>query len=214
MASRRYFTKLDHILIELCSGINAVFGSPSGNRPNPAESLAEPNLNNHELKQSIGYMRVNHCGEVCAQALYDGQCSVATNPEIKAFLKQAAKEETDHLNWCHQRLIELNGRRSLLNPIWYGGAYVTGVAAGLLGDEWSLGFVEETEKQVETHLQGHLDKLPPQDLKSRAIVEQMQQDEIEHGKHAHQRGARELPSAIKKLMRLQAKAMTNIAYWI
>jgi ubiquinone biosynthesis monooxygenase Coq7 len=159
-------------------------------------------------------MRVNHCGEICAQALYQGQALTARNPAARAALEQAAAEETDHLAWTAQRIGELGGRVSLLNPLWYAGSFALGAAAGLLGDKWSLGFLAETERQVEGHLEGHLDRLPPQDAKSRAIIDQMKADEARHARAAVEHGAAELPEPVKSAMKLGSRVMTRTAFWI
>jgi len=157
-------------------------------------------------------MRVNHAGEVAAQALYQGHAMVARDPTIEQQMQRAANEEFDHLAWCEQRLTELNSRPSLLSPIWYSGAFAIGAASGILGDKWSLGFIAETEKQVCAHLDSHLDNLPDNDDKSRAIVRQMRDEEEEHGENAIEAGAAELPEPLRRLMKLTAKVMTNTAY--
>jgi ubiquinone biosynthesis monooxygenase Coq7 len=157
---------------------------------------------------------VNHAGEIAAQALYQGQALVARNPRVRDALLSAGREETDHLAWTQQRLTELHSRPSLLDPLWYAGSFAIGVAAGLAGDRASLGFIEETERQVEGHLDGHLEQLPPNDTRSRAIVEQMRTDEIAHGRKAHELGASELPLPVRKLMHLTSRVMTRSAYWI
>ena len=157
-------------------------------------------------------MRVNHAGEVAAQALYQGHAMVARDPNIEQQMQRAANEEFDHLAWCEQRLTELNSRPSLLSPIWYSGAFAIGAASGILGDKWSLGFIAETEKQVCAHLDSHLEKLPDNDDKSRAIVKQMRDEEEEHGENAIEAGAAELPAPLQRLMQLTAKVMTNTAY--
>jgi ubiquinone biosynthesis monooxygenase Coq7 len=159
-------------------------------------------------------MRVNHAGEVAAQALYHGQALVARDPEVRAFMLEAAREEGDHLAWCRERLVALGSRPSLLDPAWYAGSLAIGALAGLAGDALSLGFIRETERQVEGHLEEHLVRLPAADGASRAILEQMRTDEIAHGAHAEGRGAREQPAPLKGLMRLTSKVMTATAYWI
>jgi ubiquinone biosynthesis monooxygenase Coq7 len=159
-------------------------------------------------------MRVNHVGEVCAQALYQGQALTARNPEARAALEEAAREETDHLAWCEDRLNELGGRKSLLNPLWYAGSFALGATAGVLGDKWNLGFLAETERQVEAHLDEHLRQLPEQDAKSRAIVEQMKEDEIRHAQTAVHYGAAELPPPVKLAMRSMSMVMKRIAHRI
>jgi ubiquinone biosynthesis monooxygenase Coq7 len=159
-------------------------------------------------------MRINHVGEICAQALYDSQAQFAKNSAVRQQLQQAAREEEDHLAWTAERLAELGSRPSLLNPLWYAGSYAIGAVAARLGDAQSLGFVVETERQVEAHLAGHLDDLPAQDVKSRAIVQQMHTDEIAHGQKAQAMGAAEMPFPAKILMRTMAKVMTTTAYYI
>jgi ubiquinone biosynthesis monooxygenase Coq7 len=159
-------------------------------------------------------MRVNHCGEICAQALYQGQALASENEQLKRALEQAAREEEDHLAWAERRIAELGGRTSLLNPLWYAGSLAIGFAAGKAGDAWNLGFLKETERQVEAHLQGHLDRLTPDDLRTRAVVEAMQRDEAQHARTAEALGARELPGPIKALMRASAKVMTSLSYRI
>lgn len=212
--NHRHYTPLDHVIMQVNNGLAALFSDVKSSRANPAKNLQEPTLNCDEKKQSIGYMRVNHTGEVCAQALYNGQAVTARSEETRAMLKKASLEETDHLSWCHERLKELGGHRSYLNVFWYGNSFLVGMIAGLAGDQWSLGFVEETEKQVAAHLESHLKKLPTHDVKSRTIVTQMKADEMQHGASAKEAGAAELPTAIKKLMTLHAKVMTFTAYWI
>jgi ubiquinone biosynthesis monooxygenase Coq7 len=156
-------------------------------------------------------MRINHVGEVCAQALYQGQALTARNPEARAVLEEAAREETDHLAWCESRINELGGRKSLLNPLWYGGAFALGAVAGALGDKWNLGFLAETERQVEAHLDGHLQQLPEQDARSRAIVEQMKVDEAKHAQTALDHGGAPLPMPVKQVMRFAAEVMRKTA---
>jgi ubiquinone biosynthesis monooxygenase Coq7 len=159
-------------------------------------------------------MRVNHCGEVCAQALYQGQALASDNEQLKHALAQAAREEEDHLAWTDQRIAELGGRTSLLNPVWYAGSLAIGFAAGKAGDAWNLGFLKETERQVEAHLQGHLDRLTPRDARTRAVVEAMQRDEAQHARMAEALGARELPGLVRAAMRAVAKVMTRVSYRI
>lgn len=183
-------------------------------RPTPAQDHSEPPLNEDERRHVAGLMRVNHTGEVCAQALYQGQALTARLPEVRAEMEHAAKEEEDHLAWCEQRVHELGSHTSLLNPVWYAMSFGIGAAAGIAGDKWSLGFVAETEKQVCDHLQGHLSNLPKQDEKTRAIVSQMHKDEDEHMRMAMRAGAAELPPPVKKLMTAVSKVMTSTAYRI
>ncbi|MES2998626.1 MAG: 2-polyprenyl-3-methyl-6-methoxy-1,4-benzoquinone monooxygenase [Pseudomonadota bacterium] len=187
---------------------------PTATRPNPADSVSEAVLNPSERTHAAGLMRVNHVGEVCAQALYQGQAMTAHSSEIQKKLQEAAQEEVDHLTWCQQRLQELNTHPSYLNPFWYGSALLIGLIAGLLGDKVSLGFLAVTERQVEKHLHKHLQRLPLKDKKSRAIVEQMRLEEIEHATTAERSGAIPLPLIIQWGMQGLAKFMTVVAYRI
>jgi len=170
------------------------------------------NLSEADRQHVAGLMRINHAGEVCAQALYYGQAAVARDPEVRAHLTQAAREEGDHLAWCEARLHELGSRPSVLNPLWYAGAFSIGASAGLIGDRLSLGFVVETERQVESHLGEHLTRLPPGDERTRAILEQMQSDEIAHGAAAQARGAMDLPWPLPQLMQVAADTLRAVAY--
>ena len=207
--------QLDQLIIEFDKAVRTLHGVVSQSRPTPQPQIPpQEALTDEERKHAAGLMRVNHVGEVCAQALYQAQRLTSSSPEMKKQLALAAIEEEDHLHWCSQRLQELNSRPSLLNPVWYSGAFALGVVAGLAGDAWSLGFVAETEKQVEHHLDDHLETLPEHDLASRAIVDQMRIEEIEHGKMAHDAGAKELPEFIKKTMAMTSKVMTKTAYHI
>ena len=181
-------------------------------RPSPAKEIAEPLLNADEKKYIAGLMRVNHSGEICAQALYQGQALTANLASVKEEMQKAAEEEIDHLAWCEERLTELKAKPSLLNPVWYFGSYILGAIAGLAGDKWSLGFVAETELQVGAHLQKHLDALPKQDEKSKAILSQMQIDEAQHAETARQNGAKELPFIIKFFMQKVSKIMTYTSF--
>ena len=202
--------KLDQIITTFDLGLRTVFASPHAARPYPG-SGPEADLGEAERARAAALMRVNHVGEVCAQALYAGQALTAQNEQVRAELDQAAKEETDHLAWCEQRIVELGGRKSLLNPLWFGGAFALGAAAGLLGDKWNLGFLAETERQVEAHLDGHLQQLPEADAKSRAVVEQMKTDEARHAQTAVDHGGAPLPSPVKWAMRLAADVMRQTA---
>jgi ubiquinone biosynthesis monooxygenase Coq7 len=197
------------------SALRTLFAEPRASRPTPLASRAELALTADEQRESAALMRVNHVGEVCAQALYTGQALACQNPTLRAQLSEASREETDHLAWTQQRLNELKGRPSLLNPLWYAGAFAIGYAAGKLGgDQVSLGFVVETERQVEAHLQSHMDLLPAADNASRAIVAQMKADEIAHAQMAMKAGAVELPGPVKSVMKLAAKVMTTVAHRI
>ena len=180
----------------------------------PGKNISENELTKEEKNKSSALMRINHTGEVCAQALYQGQALTAKDAEVQRSLNQAACEEIEHLAWTEQRITELGGRKSLLNPIWYGGSFFIGAAAGMLGDKWNLGFLAETERQVESHLAKHLHSLPSQDEKSRAIVAQMQIDEEGHANAAMSHGGVDLPTPVKLVMRLGSKVMTKTTYWI
>jgi ubiquinone biosynthesis monooxygenase Coq7 len=183
-------------------------------RPVPGTELPEVELSDSEKSESTALMRVNHVGEICAQALYQGQALTARDAEVQQTLAQAAREETEHLAWTERRIAELSGRKSLLNPLWYGGSFAIGAVAGMLGDKWNLGFLAETERQVETHLAGHLKRLPHHDGKSRAIVAQMQVDEAGHATSAMAHGGADMPIPVKLLMKLGSKVMTKTAYWV
>jgi ubiquinone biosynthesis monooxygenase Coq7 len=189
-------------------------GSVTARRPNPAAPKNENEMNNAEQKHSAGLMRINHTGEVCAQALYQGQALTARLPEVKTQMQQAADEEIDHLSWCEDRLNELNSHPSLLNPLWYAMSYGIGAAAGLLGDKWSLGFVAETENQVCDHINEHLEKLPEQDEKSKAILERMLIDEGQHATMAEAAGAANLPEPVRQSMTLMSQVMKKTVYRI
>ncbi len=203
---------VDRLIIELDKGVRTLAGTPRAARPMPGEALAEPDLAADERREAAALMRVNHCGEICAQALYQGQALASSNEGLKRALDQAAREEEDHLAWAEQRIAELGGRTSLLNPLWYAGSLAIGFAAGKAGDAWNLGFLKETERQVEAHLQGHLDRLTPKDARTRAVVEAMQRDEAQHARTAEALGARELPGFVRTAMRAVAKVMTRVSY--
>jgi ubiquinone biosynthesis monooxygenase Coq7 len=204
----------DRLIIEFDKGLRTLAGVPGAARPTPGEALAEPDLTAEERRDAAALMRVNHCGEVCAQALYQGQALASDNEQLKHALAQAAREEEDHLAWTEGRIVELGGRTSLLNPVWYAGSLAIGIAAGKAGDAWNLGFLKETERQVEAHLQGHLDRLTPRDVRTRAVVEAMQRDEAQHARMAEALGARELPGLVRAAMRAVAKVMTRVSYRI
>jgi 3-demethoxyubiquinol 3-hydroxylase len=204
---------IDGFIIEFDRALRSIVGATPMRRPVPDSSaMYETELSAEEKKHAAGLMRVNHVGEVCAQALYQSQKLHAKSDDLKNKLEHAAIEEEDHLAWCERRLEELDSRPSLLNPVWYAGSFVLGSIAGLAGDKISLGFVAETEKQVEHHLDDHLKELPSNDHRSRAIVAQMRADEIAHGQMAIQEGGVELPSAVQKVMKTMAKVMTVTAY--
>ena len=210
----RHLTLADRVLIEAQRGLDSVLGRPAAQRPNPAGDDAEIILDADERRHAAGLMRINHVGEICAQALYSGQAAVARDEATRADLLAAAAEETDHLAWCAERLDELGSRPSLLNPVWYAGSYAIGVLAGLRGDGWNLGFVVETERQVEAHLAEHLQTLPEADLRSRAILQQMKADEARHADNAERAGARVLPQPVPSLMAAASKLMKTVAYRI
>ena len=204
----------DRLIGEADTALRTLFAAPATSRAVPAgnaganaESLAE-----RAKSESIRLMRVNHCGEVCAQALYQGQAFVAREGKTRTALEQAAREERDHLAWCSRRVRELGGQTSVTTPLFYAGSFALGVASGLMGDRWSMGFLVETERQVEAHLDGHLARLDPADHASRAIVETMREDEIRHGDAAEAQGGMELPAPAKGAMRLMSKLMTGLTY--
>jgi 3-demethoxyubiquinol 3-hydroxylase len=210
----RTLTPLDRLLAGIERALETVAGAPEAARPSPASALADVPLEPAERRHVAGLMRVNHTGEVCAQALYDGQAVLARDEETRAHLRHAADEETDHLAWCAERLRQLDSRPSLLNPLWYAGSYAIGAAAAAISDPVSLGFVVETERQVEAHLAEHLERLPAQDARSRAVLTQMQADEIRHARNARARGGIELPFPIPALMRFSSRVMKTVAYRI
>jgi ubiquinone biosynthesis monooxygenase Coq7 len=208
------FPSVDELIVAFDKGLRTVFAPAQTLRPVPGEELSNPPLSDSQRALSAALMRVNHTGEICAQALYQGQALTARNLQAKAALEQAAQEETEHLAWTERRIAELGGRKSLLNPAWYAGSFAIGALAGLLGDRWNLGFLAETERQVVAHLEGHLQRLPAEDGRSRAIVEKMKQDEARHATTAIESGGSDLPRPAKDAMRLSSKVMTETAYWI
>jgi ubiquinone biosynthesis monooxygenase Coq7 len=212
--TQRHFNLIDRLLIDTQNALGTVFGSARAQRPNPAHDWADLVLDDEQRRHAAGLMRVNHVGEVCAQALYVGQAAVARDDQTRQQLLAAAQEETDHLAWCADRVHELDSRPSLLNPLWYAGSYAIGVLAGLRGDGWNLGFVVETERQVEAHLDAHLQTLPEADARSRAILTTMKADEARHADHAQALGARALPQPVPALMAGASKLMKTIAYRI
>ena len=205
---------LDRLIIPLDRALRTLFAPAPAVRPTPGGELDQPELGDVERVRSAQMMRINHTGEVCAQALYEGQMLVARDPAVRAMLERAAREETEHLAWTEGRLQELGSRKSLLNPLFYAGSYVLGAGAGLLGDRWSLGFLVATERQVEQHLDGHLDRMAENDGKSRAIVEQMRDDEVGHASSAQQLGGIDLPLPVRLGMRVAAKVMTTTTRWV
>lgn len=214
MRANRFISPLDDLIVGFDKALRVVGGVASASRANPAAHTVDCALDEREQRRSAGLMRVNHVGEVCAQALYDSQARHARSPGMRAQFEQAGREEEDHLAWTAQRLTELGSQPSVLNPLWYAGAYAMGTVAAKLGDARSLGFVVETERQVEAHLNTHLDQLPAGDAKSRAIVEQMRADEVAHGAAAQALGAAEMPVPVKLAMRAMAKVMTTTAYYL
>jgi 3-demethoxyubiquinol 3-hydroxylase len=205
---------LDRLITAFDNGLRTLLAPAHSARPIPGDAVAEAQLTAAERELAGALMRVNHTGEICAQALYQGQALTARDETARAALEKAAAEETDHLAWTEQRIAELGGRASFLNPLWYAGSFALGAAAGLLGDKWNLGFLAETERQVEGHLAGHLDRLPAQDEKSRAIVSEMKDDEARHAFTAVHHGAAELPEPVKQAMKLGSRVMTGTAFWI
>lgn len=218
MTLERRPSRIDQLLGELQHALNTTSGAASRSahgpapRANPAGAERDLEMSPAQIRHSAGLMRINHTGEVCAQALYLGQARVADSAETREQLLHAADEEADHLSWCEARLRELDARPSLLNPLWYLGSYGIGLAAGLKGDGWNLGFVSETERQVEAHLAEHLDTLPAEDRRSRAILVVMKDDEIRHAEHAERHGARRLPPPVPQLMALSSRLMKAVAY--
>ena len=213
----RVFSFVDRVITELSHGLGSVFGSscpPSSSRPNPSAGVSDGLLSNVEKKHSAGLMRVDHTGEICAQALYRGQAFLARSQEVRDALLEAAHEEEDHLIWCDERLKELFSRPSYLNFFWYFASFFIGISAAAVGDSWSNGFVVETENQVERHLSLHLEQLPFEDKRSRAILEQMKTDEIAHAFAAKERGGKDLPLIVKGLMLFQSQVMTRTSYWV
>lgn len=208
------FNSIDKLIIEFDKALRTLAATPTSARPLPGGTLAEAELTDAEKRHAAALMRVNHCGEVCAQALYQGQALSCDDATVTRALAQAAREETEHLAWTEQRVTELGGRLSLLNPLWYAGSLALGYAAGRFGTRWNLGFLAETERQVEAHLEGHLERLAPQDAKTRAIVEQMKRDEAAHARTAYDLGGAELPEPVKRAMRLSARIMTGASYWV
>ena len=212
MTQPRRYSALDRLIIEAQRGLGASAGQATAHRRNPGLPEPDVQMDAPARRHAAGLMRVNHTGEVCAQALYVGQAAVARDSATRQQLLEAAQEETDHLAWCGDRLRELDSRPSIFNPLWYAGSYAIGVAAGLRGDGWNLGFVVETERQVEAHLDQHLQQLPAEDLRSRAILQVMKADEARHGDAAQAAGARKLPAPIPHLMALTSAIMKSVAY--
>jgi ubiquinone biosynthesis monooxygenase Coq7 len=213
--AERDLSAVDRLIINFDQAVRTVHGRPLvTERPRPDRGLEDCELAESERDHVARLMRINHTGEVCAQALYQGQALTAKLPEVRASMERAALEENDHLEWCEHRIAELGGRKSLLNPFWYLGSFAMGAAAGLAGDKWSLGFVAETEHQVEAHLEDHLHQLPEQDEKSRKILKQMKEDEIHHATTALEGGGARLPLPIRLAMKLTSRVMTSTVYRI
>jgi ubiquinone biosynthesis monooxygenase Coq7 len=205
---------LDRLIVEFDKGLRTLLCQAHSARAYPDADIPGSPMDAAEREKAAALMRVNHSGEICAQALYQGQALTARDPAVQQKLKQAAQEETEHLAWTAKRVHELGGHLSVLNPFWYTGSLAIGALAGLLGDKWNLGFLAETERQVGDHLQSHLDRLPPHDEKSRAIVAQMYADETGHAETAIALGGAELPQPVQLAMKLNSKVMTGTAYWI
>jgi len=203
---------IDNLIVEFDKALRTVFAPARTVRPRPGSNLPDAALSEEERGLAAALMRVNHCGEICAQALYQGQAIMSKDDNSRKALERAAREETEHLAWTEQRIAELGGRKSLLNPVWYGSSLAIGLLAGVFGDRWNLGFLAETERQVEAHLSSHLDRLPTEDQRSRAIVERMKEDEVSHAITAVSLGAHELPGPVKVAMRAASRVMTSVAH--
>lgn len=208
-ARPRRLSPLDRAVIALDRGLRTVAAPASSSRPHPDATLDDPDLGDTERQLSAALMRVNHTGEVCAQALYQGQAMTARDEGTRQLLEEAAREETDHLAWTERRIEELGGSRSIFNPVFYAGSFVLGALSGLAGDRWNLGFLAETERQVESHLRDHLSRLPAADIRSRRILEVMQEDEARHARNAMEHGGEEFPSPLKLAMKLASRVMTG-----
>lgn len=202
----------DRLIIQFDKAVRTVFAPAASVRPVPGASLPDVPMSAERRAQTAALMRVNHCGEVCAQALYQGQAITARDESVRTELERAAAEETEHLAWTERRIAELGGRKSLLNPVWYGSSLALGMLAGRLGDRWNLGFLAETERQVEAHLKSHLDRVPEDDARTRAILDQMTADEVAHAATAIRLGGADLPAPVKTAMRLMGRVMTTLAY--
>lgn len=211
----RHYSPIDHLISNFDQALRTVFGQPLvTGRADPGDNATEAEMSKEERQESARMMRINHTGEVCAQALYQGQALTARLENVRDSMEQAAREENDHLAWCEQRVHTLGSHTSYLNPIFYAGSFALGALAGAIGDKWSLGFVAETERQVVKHLDDHLTRMAPQDHKSRAILEQMKVDELHHGTTALEAGGAELPGPVKQLMQAMSKVMTGTTYWV
>jgi ubiquinone biosynthesis monooxygenase Coq7 len=212
MTVKKPLAGIDRVLVSAQRGLSTLFSPPAAARPSPAQGLAQPALTPADSELAGALMRVNHVGEICAQALYQSQALWSRSPELREHFEAAGQEELDHLAWTAERIQQLGSHTSYLLPLWWGGAFAIGSLAGIAGDALSLGFVVETERQVERHLAGHMTRLPDTDTSSRAIVEQMKQEEAAHAQAAMSAGARELPQAVQSLMRAAAKVMTTVAH--
>ncbi len=205
---------IDYLINTFDSALRTLHGVCNSSRPNPAAGIPQPELSDNERKYVADLMRVDHTGEICAQALYHGQALTAKNRHTRRHMLHAAEQEADHLHWCKQRLDELQGHASLLNPLWYAGSFAIGAAAGLAGNSWNLGFIMETERQVQAHLEQHLRQLPKQDQRSRAILRQIREDEIQHADNAMHAGGKPLPESVRRSMKFISRIMTITAYRI
>ena len=205
---------LDTLIVQIDKALRTLTHKATSRREHPDATISDVTLNEQETKHVIGLMRIDHCGEICAQGLYQGQALTSRDKTNKAAFEQAAFEEIEHLAWTEQRLTELGGKKSYLNPLFYFGSLALGIGAGIFGDKWNLGFLEETEKQVEQHLTEHLEQIPAHDAKSLAILTQMKQDEANHATMAHNYGSAELPKPIRALMNTSSKIMTKVTYYI
>ena len=211
----RSYSPIDRLIIGFDTALRMATGEiAESTRDNPAGSIPDLVMEEEQRRHAAGLMRINHAGEICAQALYAGQAATARSADVQSDMQQAASEEIDHLSWCKERLDELESRPSLLDPLWYAGSFAIGAVAGLAGDGWSLGFLKETENQVEAHLEGHIQELPAEDARSRAILDQMKIDEAKHAQMAEDSGAYDLPEAVRKLMKSTAQIMKSVAYRI
>lgn len=206
--------RIDDLITGFDKGLRTLFAPARSTRAMPGENLVDAEMDAAQRALAAALMRVNHSGEICAQGLYQGQALTARDSTARAALEAAAQEETEHLAWTEKRIAELGGRKSLLNPLWYAGSFAIGAAAGALGDKWNLGFLAETERQVERHLEGHLARLPETDQRSRAIVEQMCADEARHASTARQHGGAELPAPVKAAMQASSKVMTGASFLV
>lgn len=211
----RNYSRIDRLISSIDEALRITTGeAPSAFRQNPARDIPPVELEDIDRLHVAGLMRINHTGEICAQALYAGQAATAHDDATRKAMQSAAEEEIDHLSWCEDRLKELDSQPSVLNPLWYAGSFAIGAVAGIAGDDWSLGFVKETENQVEAHLEDHLEKLPAGDARSEAILDQMKSDEARHAEMAHHAGARELPPPVRRAMAFTANVMKTLAYRI